>query len=148
MGPTSSLEMAHRLDPLMSMLLDHMRVRAREDPARLWRDCMHAFDSILLGSQRIKFTPYVVFFAAYITGIGYARKFAADLVARICDPVRPRLLLHRKCTVFVSRFHTVHRLSRFVAKLTVTLRYLVPSCSTNQHACCLPSECLGQGSAI
>lgn len=87
MGPNSSLEMAHRLDPLMGMLFDHMRVRAREDPARLWRDCMHAFDSILLGSQRIKFTPYVVFFAAHITGAGNARKFAADLVARVCDPV-------------------------------------------------------------
>ena len=81
--------MAHRLDPLMGMLFEHMRARAKEDPARLWRDCMHAFDSILLGSQRIKFTPYVVFFAAHVTGAGNARSFAAELVARVCDPVRP-----------------------------------------------------------
>jgi hypothetical protein len=72
----------------MGMLFDHMRVRAREDPARLWRDCMHAFDSVLLGSQRIKFTPFTVFFAAHITGTGNARKFAVDLVNRVCDPVR------------------------------------------------------------
>ena len=73
----------------MGMLFEHMRARAKEDPARLWRDCMHAFDSILLGSQRIKLTPYVVFFAAHVTGAGNARSFAAELVARVCDPVRP-----------------------------------------------------------
>ena len=86
-GPSSSLQMAHRLDPLMGLLFDHMHVRAREDPARLWRDCMHAFDNVMLGSQRIKFTPHVILFAAHITGTGNAKKFASDLVGRICDPV-------------------------------------------------------------
>lgn len=89
---SSSLTMAHKLDPLLLMLFQHMHARAASAAAggapRLWRACMTIFERVLQLSQRVKFTPYIMFMGARLAGVESARAFAAALVTRACTPVR------------------------------------------------------------
>ena len=84
--------MAHKLDPLLLMLFQHMHTRAASAAAggapRLWRACMTIFERVLQLSQRVKFTPYIRFMGARLAGVENARAFAAALVTRACTPVR------------------------------------------------------------
>ena len=84
--------MAHKLDPLMLMLFQHMHARAAGASAggapRLWRACMNFFERVLQLSQRVKFTPYIMFLGARLAGVQSAQDFAVALVMRVCTPVR------------------------------------------------------------
>ena len=91
--------MAAKLDPLMGLLLEHLKTRAARGPAaaaRLARAALAAFDRVVLMSQRVKFSPFVVFRALSLDE-GAPARFAAALTDRVCDPVRLCLALS-SCT--------------------------------------------------
>ena len=83
--------MAHKLDPLMCLLLRHVNARAaRGERARrrLADACVGAFERVILLSHRVKFSPFVVFHAMTLAGGEAAQQFAESLAAHVCNPVR------------------------------------------------------------
>jgi hypothetical protein len=86
-----SLDMAHKLDPLMCLLLSYMTRRAaRGATARraLADACLSAFDRVVLLSHRVKFSAFVIFHALAEGDAASAPRFVTLLTDRVCDPVR------------------------------------------------------------
>eukprot|EP00892_Ulva_mutabilis_P009463 jgi/Ulvmu1/688/UM010_0060.1 len=104
---SSSLAMAHKLDPLMLMLFQHMHARAADADtgggARLWRTCTTLFERVLQLSQRVKFTPYIMFLGARLAGVLSARDFAAALVTRVCTPGEHKVC-RTSCAAYAASF--------------------------------------------
>jgi hypothetical protein len=83
--------MAHKLDPVMCLLLRHLDSRAarsEQEQQRLEGACMTAFERVILLSHRVKFTPFLILRGVTLVGVGAAERFVDSLTSRICSPVR------------------------------------------------------------
>jgi RNA polymerase I specific transcription initiation factor RRN3 len=83
-----SLDMAHKLDAFLNLLYQHLRWRSATDRDGLWHATMDAFEHSVLLSQRVKFTPFLMFLCCHLCGDGAAQRFVEALIKRIRTPVR------------------------------------------------------------
>ena len=91
-----SLMMAHKLDPVMGLILQHIEARAAQSLAAALATAAaveSAFHRVVLMSQRVKFTPFVMFHALRAAGGEAAARFASALASHVCAQVRRPLPL-------------------------------------------------------
>lgn len=96
-------DIANKLDGMMELLFEYLRISINEDSSNLWTTMLRIFEEKILPTQKSKYTQFMIFYLCGMDKKDCPNQFVDFLRKKIFDS-RVHLLTRLSCTAYVGSF--------------------------------------------